>query len=73
MVAFGSPIRDGNGHRPRNVPIDVAVNASGKLRTGSHLEFNVGTPLCSLWLSMLDKAGAPISKLAEASTGLRGV
>ena len=73
MVAFGSPIRDGNGHNPRNVPIVVAGQAGGKLRTGRHLEFDEGTPLCSLWLSMLDHAGAPTSKLADATTGLRAV
>ena len=31
MVAFGSPIRDGNSHNPRNVPIVVA----GECRTAS--------------------------------------
>jgi hypothetical protein len=73
MVAFGSPIRDGNSHNPRNVPIVVAGKAGGKLRTGRHLEFDEGTPLCSLWLSMLEMAGAPTSSLADATTGLRGV
>jgi hypothetical protein len=73
MVAFGSPIRDGNSHNPRNVPIVVAGKAGGKLRTGRHLEFDEGTPLCSLWLSMLEKAGAPTSSLADATGGLRGV
>jgi len=73
MVAFGSPIRDGNSHNPRNVPVVVAGNANGKLETGRHLEFDEGTPLCSLWLSMLEKAGVRESKLADASSGLRGV
>ena len=73
MVAFGSPIRDGNSHNPRNVPIVVAGKAGGKLRSGRHLEFDEGTPLCSLWLSMLEMAGAPTSKLADATSGLRGV
>jgi hypothetical protein len=73
MVAFGSPIRDGNSHNPRNVPILLAGKANGGLRTGRHLEFSEGTPLCSLWLTMLEKAGAKTRKLADADTGLRGV
>lgn len=73
MVAFGSPIRDGNSHNPRNVPIVVAGKAGGKLRTGRHMVFDDGTPLCSLWLSMLDLAGAPSSSLADATRPLRGV
>ncbi|MES2439285.1 MAG: DUF1552 domain-containing protein [Verrucomicrobiota bacterium] len=73
MVAFGSPIRDGNSHNPRNVPIVVAGGANGQLRTGRHLEFDEGTPLCSLWISMLDKAGVKTPRLADADSGLRGV
>jgi hypothetical protein len=73
MVAFGSPIRDGNSHNPRNVPIVVAGSANGQLRTGRHLEFDEGTPLCSLWISMLDKAGVKTPSLADADSGLRGV
>lgn len=73
MVAFGSPIRDGNSHNPRNVPIVVAGGANGQLRTGRHLEFDEGTPLCSLWISMLDKAGVKTPNLADADSGLRGV
>src|SRR5690606_2920208 len=72
MVAFGSPIRDGNSHSPRNVPIVLAGKANGQLRTGRHLEFDEGTPLCSLWLSMLEKAGAKTSSLGDATSGLRG-
>jgi hypothetical protein len=73
MVAFGSPIRDGNSHDPRNVPIVIAGKANGQLRTGRHMEFDDGTPLCSLWLSMLKKAGAKTNELGDATTGLRGV
>lgn len=73
MVAFGSPIRDGNSHDPHNVPIVLAGKANGQLKTGQHIQFDPGTPLCSLWLSMLEKAGAKTHSLADATTGLRGV
>lgn len=73
MVAFGSPIRDGNAHAPQNVPIVVAGGAGGKLRTGRHLVFDEGTPLCSLWMTMLGAAGVDATKLGDASSGLRGV
>jgi hypothetical protein len=73
MVAFGSPIRDGNAHAPQNVPIVVAGKAGGNLRTGRHMVFDDGTPLCSLWMTMLDAAGVKASSLGDANTGLRGV
>jgi hypothetical protein len=73
MIAFGSPIRDGNAHDPKNVPILLAGKANGQLKTGRHLEFESGTPLCSLWLSMLEKAGVKEHKFADADKPLRGV
>ena len=73
VMAFGSPIRDGNAHDPHNVPVVVAGKASGKMRTGRHLEFPEGTPLCSLWINMLESAGVKAPKFGDAATGLRGV
>ncbi|HVJ46960.1 MAG TPA: DUF1552 domain-containing protein [Luteolibacter sp.] len=73
MVAFGSPIRDGNAHDPKNVPVLLAGKANGQLKTGRHLEFEAGTPLCSLWLSMLEKAGVKEHSFADATSALRGV
>jgi hypothetical protein len=73
MVGFGSPIRDGNAHDPKNVPIVLAGGANGQLKTGRHLQFEEGTPLCSLWLSMLDKAGVREHSFADASTPLKGM
>jgi hypothetical protein len=73
MVAFGSPIRDGNAHDPHNVPIVVGGKAGGRLRSGRHLVFDNGTPLCSLWITMLESAGVRAPKFADATGGLRGV
>ena len=72
----------GHGHRRRRrghavdggqAGIVVAGKASGKLRTGRHLVCDPGTPLCSLWLTMLEAAGVKSTKLGDATTGLRGV
>ena len=73
MVAFGSPIRDGNSHNPRNVPIVVAGGAGTGLNTGRHLECDPGTQLCSLWLGMLERAGVRARELGDATRALRGI
>lgn len=70
MAAFGSPIRDGNSHNPRNVPIVVAGKANGRLRTGRHLGYENGTPLCRLWLGMLERAGVQAKSLGDATRSL---
>ena len=73
MVAFGSPIRDGNAHDPKNVPIVIAGGSKAGLNNGSHEVYDEGTPLCSLWLGMLDKAGVKTKELGDANAALRGL
>ena len=73
MVAFGSPIRDGNAHDPKNVPIVVAGGSKAGFRTGKHVVFDEGTPLCGLWISMLETAGVKADRLGDADDGLRGI
>jgi hypothetical protein len=73
MVAFGSPIRDGNAHDPKNVPIVIAGGSKLGLNNGSHEVYEAGTPLCSLWLGMLEKAGVKVNELGDASAALRGL
>lgn len=73
MVAFGSPIRDGNSHDPKNVPIVIAGGTKAGLKTGTHETYDEGTPLCSLWLGMLEKAGVKTKELGDATTPLRGI
>lgn len=70
MVAFGSPIRDGNSHSPKNVPIVVAGGANGGLKTGRHVVSEPGTPLCSLWLGMLRKTGVKVETFGDADKPL---
>ncbi|NNC88371.1 MAG: DUF1552 domain-containing protein [Akkermansiaceae bacterium] len=73
MVLFGSGIRDGNSHNPRNVPIVLAGNAKGQIRTGRHLECGAGTPLCSLYKGMLKRVGAKVGPFGDATAELRNL
>ncbi len=68
MVMFGSDLRDGNSHNPHNLPIVLAGKAGGRLRTGQHLEYAVDTPLCNLYLSMLQALDLKVDHFAD-STG----
>ena len=73
MVMFGSGIRDGNSHNPRNVPLVLGGKAQGQIRTGRHLECKPGTPLCSLYKGMLKRVGAKVGKFGDASSELSGM
>ncbi|MGB0774691.1 MAG: DUF1552 domain-containing protein [Akkermansiaceae bacterium] len=70
MVLFGSGLRDGNSHNPRNVPTVLAGQAGGTLKTGRHLRSTKGTPLCALYHGMLKRVGAPVKKIGDAQKEL---
>lgn len=73
MVLYGSGIRDGNAHNPRNVPIVLAGKAGGQLKTGRHLSYDQGTPLCELYTGMLNRMGAGVRNFGDASKELAGL
>ena len=73
MILFGSGLRDGNKHDPRNLPIVVGGRAGGRLATGQHLVYTPDTPLANLYVSMLDAFGTPVERFADSTGPLPGV
>ncbi|HEX7013876.1 MAG TPA: DUF1552 domain-containing protein [Cyclobacteriaceae bacterium] len=73
MITFISGLRDGNRHSPRNVPIVVAGNAGGKLRTGQHRIYEKNTPLANLYLSMLHAQNIEMERFGDSTGTLDGV
>lgn len=68
LILFGGGISDGNKHNHENLPILVAGSGGGSVDTGRLIRTPRETPLCNLYLSMLDRAGCSPSSFAD-STG----
>ncbi len=68
MVVYGAGICDGDRHNHDDLPILVAGNGGGKIKSGKDYKFNNGTPMTNLFLSMTDKIGIPQEKIGD-STG----
>ncbi|MCC6796943.1 MAG: DUF1552 domain-containing protein [Candidatus Hydrogenedentes bacterium] len=68
MILYGSGIGDGNVHNHNNLPILLAGNAGGIVKSGRHIKYADDTPLNNLYLNMLEHAGVPTEKLGD-STG----
>ena len=69
MVLYGSNMGDANTHENTNLPI---LLAGGGFRHGKHHAFNrqANTPLCNLFVSMLNNMGAPQTKFGSSSGNL---
>jgi hypothetical protein len=73
MIMFGSSISDGNRHDPNNLPIVLAGNAGGQLKTGQHIASPKNTPLCNLYVSMLNAAGVPTEAFGDSTGPLKEI
>ncbi|HEY2951941.1 MAG TPA: DUF1552 domain-containing protein [Verrucomicrobiae bacterium] len=69
MIVYGSGIGDGNRHNHDDLPVLLAGQGGGTLTPGRHVQFPRNTPMANLYLSMLDRVGAPVERLGD-STGL---
>jgi hypothetical protein len=73
MVLYGSELGDGDRHSHDDLPILLAGGGAGTLKTGRHLRFEKGTPLCGLFLSLLDRMNASVPAMGDATSPLKGL
>jgi hypothetical protein len=71
MLFYGGAIGDGNRHNHNELPLLLAGNAQGTIETGRHIRYAKDTPLCNLFLSMLDRVGIREESFGD-STGRAG-
>ncbi len=71
MVLVGSHMHSG-GHRVVNLPV---LLAGGGFKHGQHLAFDTvnNTPLCNLYVNMLQQFGLPVDKFGSSSGTLTGL
>lgn len=68
MIVYGSGLSDGNRHNNEDLPVLLAGGAGCRVSTGRHVVYERETPLTNLFLSLLDRVGAPRDYLGD-STG----
>lgn len=72
MIVYGSGIADGNRHNHDNLPVILAGGGNGTLQPGRHVD--VGrVPMTNLYLSLLDRIGAPIDRLGDSTGKLANI
>lgn len=73
LILCGSSLSDGDSHNPNNLPILLGGAGGGRVKTGRHLAAAKNTPLCNLYVSMLDCVGAPVPRFGDSTEPLRGL
>lgn len=70
LVFFSSEIADGNAHNHDNLPVLLAGQLGGVVRTGRHLRLESETPLANLFGTILSAVGADPSGFGDDPSGL---
>jgi hypothetical protein len=68
LLMYGTGMGDSDHHTPVNLPVVLAGGARGQLQGGRHLVYPADTPMMNLGLTLLDKVGVHIDRIAD-STG----
>lgn len=67
MLMYGSGLSDGNRHNHDDLPIVLAGRAGGAFTPGRHIRYADKTPLCNLYVSMLEIMGINAEKFSDSN------
>ena len=73
MLLFGSAIADGNRHNHNDLPVILAGGGRGTLNPGRLVRHDEGTPLCNLFVSMLQRMGVDADSFGDSDGVLRTI
>jgi hypothetical protein len=73
MVMYGGTLKDGNSHSVENLPILLAGRGKGTLKPGRRIRAAEHTPICNLYLSMLDRMGIQEKQFGDSTGRLEGL
>lgn len=70
MVVLAAAMSDGNAHSPHDLPVLLAGGGGGSLAPGRLIASPADTPLCGLWLALLQRLGVAADRFGDAEQPL---
>lgn len=70
MILYGSGISDGDRHNHDDLPIVMLGNAGGRVKRPGHWKFPQDTPLCDLYLWMLNQMEVKADRFGDSKSVL---
>ncbi len=68
MIVYGSGMADGNAHAHTDIPTLLFGKGGGTIDSGRHVICPKNTPICNLWLSLMERMGVEVERFGD-STG----
>jgi len=74
MIVYGSGISDGNKHTHEDLPTLIAGRGGNNfIKTGRRVIYRRETPICNLYMTMMDRMGVHVENFGDASGALPGL
>jgi hypothetical protein len=73
MIVYGAGLSDGNRHTHEDLPTLVAGRGGNYFKTGRRLNTRRETPMCNLFLTMMDRMGLHMENFGDSSGRLEGL
>jgi Protein of unknown function (DUF1552) len=73
MIVYGAGLSDGNAHLHEDLPTLIAGKGGNNFKTGRRMVVRRETPMCNLFLTMMDRMGVHMDKFGDSTGRLEGL
>ena len=70
LIVYGGGMGNGNLHRHSDIPCLTFGSLGGRIPTGTHLAYEMDTPMCNLLVTMLQQLDIEIEQFGDSSGAL---
>ena len=73
MIVYGAGLSDGNRHLHEDLPTMIVGKAGGAIKPGRRVVYRRETPMCNLFLTMMDIMGVHVEHFGDATGRVQGI
>jgi hypothetical protein len=73
MIVYGAGLSDGNRHLHEDLPTLIAGRGGSHFKPGRRIVFRKETPMCNLFLTMMERMNVPMEHFGDSTGRLTGV
>ena len=73
MIVYGAGLSDGNAHLHEDLPTLLVGRGGNTIKTGRRMLARRETPMCNLFLTMMDRMGVRMERFGDSTGRLQGL
>jgi hypothetical protein len=73
MIVYGAGLSDGNAHLHEDLPTIIVGRGGNYIKSGRRIVARRETPMCNLFLSMMDRMGVHVERFGDSTGRIDGL